>query len=143
MSVDELIFHAALACKHEGEQEPIDKAICDTAAVESAPVPVSQFEVVKFVPFDPVRKRTEATLRAPSGEVFLVSKGSPQVTALALRRRAEPTPCYALMMSDSGECLPASARPRQTRALLVWTVAGDHGAGCGRGGQDARGGGCR
>ena len=52
-------------------------------AVETANVPVTSFSVLKFVPFDPTRKRTEATLRAPSGEVFAVSKGSPQViTAL-------------------------------------------------------------
>ena len=83
MSVDDLVFHAALACKHEGEQGPIDFAICDTPAVTNATVPVTSFEVLKFIPFDPTRKRTEATLKAPSGEVFAVSKGSPQViTAL-------------------------------------------------------------
>ena len=32
-----------------------------------------------FQPFDPVHKRTEATIKAADGTVFKVSKGAPQV----------------------------------------------------------------
>ena len=39
----------------------------------------SDFSQKKFVPFDPVRKRTEATIEDASGRVFYVSKGAPQV----------------------------------------------------------------
>jgi H+-transporting ATPase len=35
--------------------------------------------VLSFVPFDPVRKRTEATVRNNAGETFKVTKGAPQV----------------------------------------------------------------
>ena len=41
ITVDELVFHAALACKHEGEREPIDKCICETPSVEQSATPVS------------------------------------------------------------------------------------------------------
>ena len=77
VSVDELIFAAALACKRNVEQEPIDKAICDAPGADATEL--DRYAETKFVPFDPIRKRTEATLRGPDGSVFSVSKGSPQV----------------------------------------------------------------
>ena len=77
--VEALHFTAALACRHEGEIEPIDRAITASPLLASAPHPISSFEVMKFVPFDPTRKRTEATVRGPDGAVCSVSKGSPQV----------------------------------------------------------------
>ena len=79
VTADELIYMAGLSCKHDGEQEPIDRAICESPSVTNAATPISEYEVLRFVPFDPIRKRTEATLRAPDGSVFSVSKGSPQV----------------------------------------------------------------
>ena len=41
----------------------------------------------KFQPFDPVNKRTEASIQAPDGEVYKISKGAPQVI-LALAANA-------------------------------------------------------
>ena len=37
------------------------------------------YEAQHFVPFDPVHKRTEATVKGTDGSVFKVSKGAPQV----------------------------------------------------------------
>ncbi len=37
------------------------------------------YHVVHFQPFDPVHKRTEATVKAAGGKTFRVSKGAPQV----------------------------------------------------------------
>ena len=37
------------------------------------------YEVVHFMPFDPVHKRTEATVKTKDGKQFKVSKGAPQV----------------------------------------------------------------
>ena len=37
------------------------------------------YESVHFQPFDPVHKRTEATIKAADGRTFMVSKGAPQV----------------------------------------------------------------
>ena len=37
------------------------------------------YAVQHFQPFDPVHKRTEATVKAADGSVFKVTKGAPQV----------------------------------------------------------------
>jgi H+-transporting ATPase len=37
------------------------------------------YQVVHFQPFDPVHKRTEATVKAKDGKTFKVTKGAPQV----------------------------------------------------------------
>ena len=39
------------------------------------------FKEVDFMPFNPTDKRTEATIKAPDGSVFKVTKGAPQVRA--------------------------------------------------------------
>ncbi|WP_433634833.1 hypothetical protein [Nocardia sp. CA-120079] len=48
------------------------------AAGELPPV-----EVGRFVPFAPVSKRTEVTVRDTEGHRFWVSKGAPQVMVIA------------------------------------------------------------
>ncbi len=37
------------------------------------------YKVVHFQPFDPVHKRTEASVEGPDGKAFKVTKGAPQV----------------------------------------------------------------
>jgi len=37
------------------------------------------YQQLKFVPFDPVHKRTEATIKDSGGNAFKVTKGAPQV----------------------------------------------------------------
>ena len=46
------------------------------------------YQVVHFQPFDPVHKRTEATVKDKDGKQFKVTKGAPQVI-LALSANAE------------------------------------------------------
>ncbi|WP_407666434.1 plasma-membrane proton-efflux P-type ATPase [Mycobacterium pinniadriaticum] len=65
---------AALASRAE-DNDAIDLAILAGA------VDVPALEVLQFVPFDPVSKRTEARVRESSGRQFQVSKGAPQVIA--------------------------------------------------------------
>ncbi|MET7378297.1 plasma-membrane proton-efflux P-type ATPase [Streptomyces sp. NPDC005526] len=71
-----LLDAAALASRAE-DRDPIDLAVLATAPQE---LPHGG-EVVDFVPFDPVSKRTEATVTGPGGRRFQVSKGAPQVIA--------------------------------------------------------------
>ncbi len=40
---------------------------------------LKDYQVVHFQPFDPVHKRTEATVKAADGKTFKVTKGAPQV----------------------------------------------------------------
>jgi H+-transporting ATPase len=74
VTLDELLFAASLASRSEN-QDAIDQAIlagCDGARTQD-------YQIVHFQPFDPVHKRTEATVHANDGREFRTSKGAPQV----------------------------------------------------------------
>jgi len=80
----ELLRVSCLAAKREGSQDAIDKAV--TAALEAHPesegggmAQLDDWQVLKFVPFNPVDKRTEATVVSPKGKTWRVSKGAPGV----------------------------------------------------------------
>ena len=74
-SPQELILAASLASKEEN-RDAIDEAIL--AKLEDKQQ-LAAFEQQKFVPFDPVSKRTEATVRSPQGQTERYTKGAPQV----------------------------------------------------------------
>jgi len=69
------VLAGALASRTEN-QDPIDLAVI--SGLQDSTV-LSHYEQVQFLPFDPVRKRTEATVRDEAGKTFKVSKGAPQV----------------------------------------------------------------
>ncbi|MCG6924882.1 MAG: plasma-membrane proton-efflux P-type ATPase [Acidobacteria bacterium] len=71
---DDVVRAGALASRAEDE-DPIDLAVLGGLRDGEAPAG----EVVRFQPFDPVHKRTEAEVRGPDGQRFSVSKGAPQV----------------------------------------------------------------
>ncbi|MCP5524203.1 MAG: plasma-membrane proton-efflux P-type ATPase [Verrucomicrobiales bacterium] len=71
----ELILAGALASKAE-DRDAIDLAVLD--GLED-PAALQGYQQTRFVPFDPVRKRTEAEVREAHGHGFKVSKGAPQV----------------------------------------------------------------
>ncbi|HVS75820.1 MAG TPA: plasma-membrane proton-efflux P-type ATPase, partial [Steroidobacteraceae bacterium] len=73
VSAGEVVRCAALASRAE-DQDPIDLAVLGGAVAQDSSV-----RIVHFQPFDPVNKRTEATLADGSGATFKVSKGAPQV----------------------------------------------------------------
>ncbi len=73
--VQELILAGALASKGEN-RDAIDAAVLKGL---SDPKALDRFEQVKFVPFDPVHKRTEAEITGRDGKSFKVTKGAPQV----------------------------------------------------------------
>lgn len=81
--VGEVIVSAALASRAD-DDDTIDLAVLagleDTKALDA-------YKVVHFAPFDPVGKRTEATVNGPDGSSFKVTKGAPQVV-LALAGNA-------------------------------------------------------
>jgi H+-transporting ATPase len=74
-SAADVIQAAALASRAENG-DPIDLAVLGASgAAEST----AHFEVLRFQPFDPVSKHTEASVRSPDGATFRVAKGAPQV----------------------------------------------------------------
>jgi H+-transporting ATPase len=75
VSPEEVIFCAALASRAE-DQDPIDLAVLSGLKNDKKR---DAYQIVHFQPFDPVHKRTEATIKDPKGYTFKASKGAPQV----------------------------------------------------------------
>jgi H+-transporting ATPase len=72
---DQLILNGALASRAEN-QDTIDLAVIGGLKDDAA---LKGYEVIHFFPFDPVHKRTEATVKTSDGNTFKVTKGAPQV----------------------------------------------------------------
>jgi len=72
---EEVVLSAALASRAEN-QDTIDLAVLSGLKNDQT---LKAYQVVHFQPFDPVHKRTEATIRAADGNSFKVAKGAPQV----------------------------------------------------------------
>jgi H+-transporting ATPase len=75
ITTDQIILAGALASRAD-DHDTIDLAVLGGLKDEKALKP---FQVTHFVPFDPVHKRTEATVKAADGSTFKVTKGAPQV----------------------------------------------------------------
>jgi len=80
---DQVILNAALASREE-DKDTIDLAVIGGLKNDQA---LKAYQVVHFQPFDPVHKRTEATVKGTDGKQFKVAKGAPQVI-LALAANA-------------------------------------------------------
>jgi H+-transporting ATPase len=75
ITADQIILAGALASRAEND-DTIDLAVLGGLKDKQALKP---FNVTHFMPFDPVHKRTEATVKAADGSTFKVTKGAPQV----------------------------------------------------------------
>ncbi|MEE4376311.1 MAG: plasma-membrane proton-efflux P-type ATPase [Candidatus Competibacteraceae bacterium] len=73
----EVILAGALASKIE-DRDAIDTAVIGALQDQSI---LATYKQLKYMPFDPVGKRTQATVSNPDGQTVLVSKGAPQVIA--------------------------------------------------------------
>ena len=76
-TVEELMVYAALASKEENS-DPIEKPIFDYIDKEKLRSKLDGQKLKKFLPFDPVHKRTEGIYEKDDCE-FIVTKGAPQV----------------------------------------------------------------
>jgi H+-transporting ATPase len=72
---DQVILNAALASRADNK-DTIDLAVLGGLKSDQA---LEGYQVVHFQPFDPVHKRTEATVKAADGKQFHAAKGAPQV----------------------------------------------------------------
>ncbi len=72
---DQVVLWAALASRAE-DKDTIDLAVIGGVKDEKA---LKGCQVLHFQPFDPVHKRTEATVKGGDGKQFFVAKGAPQV----------------------------------------------------------------
>jgi H+-transporting ATPase len=75
ITADQVILDGALASR-EDDNDTIDLAVLGGLKDKDAR---NGYDVVHFMPFDPVHKRTEATIKRKDGQTFKVTKGAPQV----------------------------------------------------------------
>jgi H+-transporting ATPase len=74
-SADHVILLAALASRAE-DKDTIDMAVIGGLKNDQV---LKGYQVIHFQPFDPVHKRTEATVKGIDGKEFKVTKGASQV----------------------------------------------------------------
>jgi H+-transporting ATPase len=74
-TADKIILDAALASRAE-DKDTIDMAVLGGVKEAAA---LKAYQILHYTPFDPVHKRTEATVKGPDGKEFKVTKGAPQV----------------------------------------------------------------
>ncbi len=75
ISTDQVIFLAALASRAE-DKDTIDLAVLSGLKNQED---LKGYDVIHFQPFDPVHKRTEASVQTSDGKQFKTTKGAPQV----------------------------------------------------------------
>jgi H+-transporting ATPase len=75
IAAEQVILSAALASR-AGDQDTIDLAVLSGLKSDRA---LEGYQVVHYQPFDPVHKRTEATIQTADGHTFKTTKGAPQV----------------------------------------------------------------
>jgi H+-transporting ATPase len=75
ISADQVILNGALSSRSDNN-DTIDLAVLGGLKEKGA---LKGYDVVHFQPFDPVHKRTEATVKGNDGKTFKVTKGAPQV----------------------------------------------------------------
>ncbi len=77
-SENDVLLFSALASREE-DKDPIDEAILTkTKSTTDIAAKIEHMKVTGFKPFDPVIKRTEATVQDEDGSQFKVTKGAPQ-----------------------------------------------------------------
>jgi H+-transporting ATPase len=113
VSRDDLVLDGALASRAE-DQDTIDMAVI--AGVKD-PATLKTFATSHYQPFDPVHKRTEATVKGKDGKTFKVTKGAVQVI-LVLSRNADQ------VRGDVAKATDALAK-RGYRALGVAKSSGE------------------
>jgi H+-transporting ATPase len=72
---DQVILNAALASRAD-DKDTIDLAVLGALKGDQG---LKGYQIVHFQSFDPVHKRTEATVKGVDGKEFTVAKGAPQV----------------------------------------------------------------
>ena len=83
LPADQVVLNAALASRADNK-DTIDLAVLGGLKGDQR---LEGYTVIHFEPFDPVHKRTEATIKGADGKQFKVAKGAPQVI-LALSANA-------------------------------------------------------
>ena len=114
-STDDLLTFGALA-SDAASQDPLDLAVLAAHQAHQLAAPPKR---LSFIPFDPARKRTEATIER-DGAVVTVIKGAPQVVAaLARGSDQEAVEAQVARLAERGyRVLAVAAGPEQGLQLV-------------------------
>ena len=93
---DRVVLWAALASRAE-DKDTIDLAVIGGVKDDKE---LKSFQVLHFQPFDPVHKRTEATVKGADGKQFFVAKGAPQVILEMSINAGEVRPAVESAVND-------------------------------------------
>jgi H+-transporting ATPase len=96
VTADHVIWAGALASR-AGDQDPIDLAVIGGLKNKDA---LKGYQVTHYQPFDPVHKRTEATVKGPDQKEFKVTKGAPQVILALSADAAQVKPAVDKAVND-------------------------------------------
>jgi H+-transporting ATPase len=91
----QVILDAALASRAE-DKDTIDLAVIAGVKDDG----LKGYQILHFQPFDPVHKRTEATVKGTDGKQFQVAKGAPQVILEMSSDAAEVKPAVEKAVND-------------------------------------------
>jgi H+-transporting ATPase len=115
VSAEQIVLAAALASRAD-DKDTIDLAVLGGVKDQNS---LKGYQLLHYQPFDPVHKRTEATLKGADGKEFKVSKGAPQVI-LAIAANA------------------AAIKPAVEKAINEFAARGFRSLGVARAGQDGQ-----
>jgi H+-transporting ATPase len=93
---DQAILYGALASRAE-DKDTIDLAVIGGVKDDKA---LKSYQVLHFQPFDPVHKRTEATVKGGDGKQFFVAKGAPQVILAMSANAGEVKPAVEKAVNE-------------------------------------------
>jgi H+-transporting ATPase len=93
---DQVILWAALASRAE-DKDTIDLAVIGGVKDDKS---LKGYQVVHFQPFDPVHKRTEATVKGGDGKQFFVAKGAPQIILEMSTNKGEVKPAVEKAVNE-------------------------------------------
>jgi len=120
-STDELILAGALASE-KGSEDAIDKAVSGGL---KDPKALDGYKVTKFVPFDPVGKRTEGQVTDPQGKALYFSKGAPQVIVDLCKPDSDTAAKATQTVADlAAKGLRALGVAESTDEGKTWTILG-------------------
>jgi H+-transporting ATPase len=96
IAADQIILDAALASRAE-DKDTIDSAVIGGVKNDKE---LKSYQVLHFQPFDPVHKRTEATIKGSDGKQFEVAKGAPQVILQMATNLADVKPAVEKAVNE-------------------------------------------
>jgi H+-transporting ATPase len=119
-TADDVLLGAALATQKSSE-DAIDVAILSAAGSRAE---IAQMKQTDFVPFDPVNKRTVATIVDPSGKTRHYAKGAPQAISGLAKPDADLLARYRSAVANlAGKGFRALGVARSDDGK-TWTIVG-------------------